>query len=281
MRRLVIRPGAIGDTIVSLPALERLCSREQGVESAEIWAPERNLPLLRHIAPVRGFRAVQLDLLEIDPPRALIERLQTFDEVVSWYGAVREEFSAALQSTGVSFRLFHALPPQGVGCHAVDFYLRQLAYDVDASRPIAPRLPVLPQTGGPASRFIAIHPFSGSPKKNWDLASFQAAAGELKRASGLPVEWCAGPEEELPGARRFDGLDSLARWLSQSALFIGNDSGVSHLAAACGVPTVAVFKKADAAVWSPRGPCVTVLQNPDLREVVEASLALLRTAARV
>jgi hypothetical protein len=60
-----------------------------------MWAPTRNLPLLRHIAPVRSFTAVRLDLLEIDPPRALIERLRAFDEIVSWYGAAREEFAAA------------------------------------------------------------------------------------------------------------------------------------------------------------------------------------------
>ncbi len=281
MRRLVIRPGAIGDTIVSLPALERLCSLVEGVESAEIWAPERNLPLLRHIAPVRSFRAVQLDLLEIDPPQALIERLKSFDEFVSWYGAAREEFRAALQSTGVSFRLFQALPPEGTGCHAVDFYLRQAGYDVTSFPPIAPRLPIPPQTGDAVRRFIAIHPFSGNPKKNWDLASFQTAAGQLEAASGLSVEWCAGSEEELPGARRFEGLEHLARWLSEAALYIGNDSGVSHLAAACRVPTVAIFRVTDAAVWAPRGPGVTVLQNPDLREVVEASLALLRSSARL
>ena len=88
MRRLVIRPGAIGDTIVGLPALERLCSAESGAGSAEIWAPSRNLPLVRHIAPARSFTSVQLDLLEIDPPPALIEKLRSFDEIVSWYGAL-------------------------------------------------------------------------------------------------------------------------------------------------------------------------------------------------
>jgi len=278
VRRLVIRPGAIGDTIVSLPALERLCSTDGGVDYAEIWAPARNLPLLRHLAPVRSFTSVQLDLLEIDPPRALTERLRTFDEVVSWYGAARDEFRAALQSTGVSFRLFQALPPQGAGCHAVDFYLRQADFDCGSS-PIAPSIPAPRRTGNPASRFIAIHPFSGSPGKNWELASFQAAARQLATASGLPVEWSAGPDEELPQARRFDSLDEVVHWLSGASLYIGNDSGITHLAAACGVPAVAIFKVTDDAVWSPRGPRVELLRSPGIWEVVETSLALLRAAA--
>ncbi len=207
MRRLVIRPGAIGDTIVGLPALERLCSRDLGVEDAEIWAPSRNLALIQHIATVRSFTVVQLDLLEIDAPQALIQRLRSFDEIVSWYGAAREEFSAALQAVGVPFRLLRALPPEGCGCHAVDFYLKQAGFDAAATESIAPRLPSARLAGQLSGGFIAIHPFSGSRKKNWDLAVFQAAAARLTVLTGLPCEWCAGPEESLSGARRFEGLD--------------------------------------------------------------------------
>ena len=237
MRRLVIRPGAIGDTIVGLPALERLCAENSNVEYAEIWAPARNLPLLRHIAPVHSFTSVQLDLLEIDPPPALIERLRTFDEIVSWYGAMREEFSAALRSVGVPFRLLRALPPESVGCHAVDFYLRQAGFEAAVALRLAPCLPVPRRAGTRGDGFIAIQPFSGSRKKNWDLALFQAAAAHLTEMTGLPCEWCVGPEEELPGTLRFDGLDEVANWLSGAALYLGNDSGISHLAAACGVPS--------------------------------------------
>ena len=283
MRRLVIRPGAIGDTIVSLPTLERLCSVGGDVEYAEIWAPERNLPLLRHVAPVRSFSSVQLDLLELKAPPALLNRLRSFDEIVSWYGSARIEFRAALESLGVSFRLFHALPPQGDASeecdHAVDFYLRQCGFDVPTAPPVAPWLPFPHSALAPSRRFIAIHPFSGSAKKNWALESFQAAARELSEASGLAVEWCAGPEEQLSGAKRFEALDEVARWLCKAALYIGNDSGITHLAAACGVATLAIFRSSDAAIWSPRGQHVIVLQAPDPRLVVEAALALLSAAA--
>jgi heptosyltransferase-3 len=280
VRRLVIRPGAIGDTIVGLPALERLCSRDFGIEYAEIWAPSRNLPLLRHIAPVRSFTSVQLDLLEIDPPQVLIDRLRSFDEIVSWYGAAREEFVAALQSVGVPFRLLRALPLAGGGCHAVDFYLRQAGFEAAASEKIAPRLPQPRPAGIAGNSFIAIHPFSGSRKKNWDLASFEAVAARLSETTGLPCEWGAGPEEQLPGARRFEGLDEVADWVSSAALYLGNDSGISHLAVACQVPAVVIFTVTDASIWSPRGPQVAVLRTPNWTQVVEASLVLLRAAGR-
>jgi len=280
VRRLVIRPGAIGDTIVSLPALERLCSADNGVAAAEIWAPSRNLPLLGHIAPARSFAAVQLDLLEIDPPPALIDRLRTFDEIVSWYGAAREEFRSTLQTVGVPFRLLRALPPQGSGCHAIDFYLRQAGFDAVAAQKLAPRLPVSRRDRNDGDGFIAIHPFSGSRKKNWDLASFRDAAARLTEITHLRCEWCAGPEEELQDARRFDGLDEVARWLAGASVYLGNDSGISHLAAACGVPSVVLFSVTDPAVWSPRGTTVKVLIYPDVGQVVEACLGSLYTGPR-
>jgi heptosyltransferase-3 len=84
----------------------------------------------------------------------------------------------------------------------------------------------------------------------------------------------------LPGARRFEGLDEVARWLSGSALYLGNDSGISHLAAACGVPSVVIFSVTDASIWSPRGAQVAVLQAPGWPQVVETGLALPRGDGR-
>lgn len=270
MRRLVIRPGAIGDTIVSLPALEHLC---RGVE-AEIWAPGRNLPLLKHIAPARSFTEVQVDLLEIDPPARLIERLKSFDEVVSWYGAAREGFRAALEATGVRVRLLKAVPSQDAGCHAVDFYLQQVGAETEGQTESVPRIPVR-WGGGADAEYIAIHPFSGSASKNWPLDLFRRVAQQLEAETGLGVEWCAGEEEELQEARRFEKLEDVAGWLSRAALYLGNDSGISHLAAACGVRSVMIFRASDPRVWAPRGTGVRVLVRPEATDVVEACLELL------
>ena len=116
MRRLVIRPGAIGDCIVSLPAIEHL-------QPAEIWAPAQNLPLLRHIAPVRSIASVGLDLLEIEgQPSPARNLLAGFDEVVSWYGEGRMEFRSAV--CDLPFRFLSALPDGE--SHATDFYLGQV-----------------------------------------------------------------------------------------------------------------------------------------------------------
>lgn len=229
---MIIRPGAIGDFIVSLPALEFLRA-----DYTEVWATEATAPLARF-----ADRAVSLYSTGIDAGR--LEALGGFDSIVSWYGSNRPEFRQAVRGLPVQF---HAALPSG-SQHAVDFYLEQVGAPVGA----VPRIPCLE----PKRDFIAIQPFSGSPRKNWPLARFRELAARLP----LPVEFAAGPEEPLDGALRFDGLWDLARWLASARLYVGNDSGVSHLAAAVGTPVIAIFGPTDPAVWAPRGALVDVVR---------------------
>ena len=93
-------------------------------------------------------------------------------------------------------------------------------------------------------------------------------------ALGMPVRWCAGPEEPLEGAVRFDDLYELACWISKPRVYIGNDSGISHLAAAVGTPVVAIFLSTDPGVWSPRGERVRAFVNPSVEAVVSAAAGL-------
>jgi heptosyltransferase-3 len=82
------------------------------------------------------------------------------------------------------------------------------------------------------------------------------------------VKWCAGPEDELPGAVRFADLYELACWLAGARIYIGNDSGPTHLAAAVGTPVVALFGPSDPAVWAPRGPRVAIAAAPSLEDIM-------------
>jgi ADP-heptose:LPS heptosyltransferase len=102
-----------------------------------------------------------------------------------------------------------------------------------------------------------IHPFSGSASKNWPLERYRDLARWVERR--LPVHWCAGPEEPLEGATRFEDLYELACWLGGARMYIGNDSGITHLAAAVGTPVVALYGLTDPRVWAPRGPEVRVV----------------------
>jgi ADP-heptose:LPS heptosyltransferase len=174
----------------------------------------------------------------------------------------------------VSIRYFPALPSahdEEPAPHAVDFFLQS----VGAANGALPRLPVSAE----AEPFAALHPFSGSPKKNWPIDRFKALETALQPA--LRVEWCAGPEEELHGAHRFQQLAEVASWLARAAVYIGNDSGISHLAAACGVPVIAMFGPTDPRIWSPRGESVRIFPfSASSASVARAALAMARTRLR-
>jgi ADP-heptose:LPS heptosyltransferase len=107
---------------------------------------------------------------------------------------------------------------------------------------------------------VVIHPFSGSAKKNWPIENYRALAERLP----MPVEWVAGPEESLRDAKRLDNLLVLASWMRGCELYIGNDSGISHLAAAIGLPAVVLFGPTDPNVWAPQGDAVQILQHNPL-----------------
>ncbi len=254
-RTLVIRPGAIGDAIVSLPAVELLAP-------AEIWSTEQTTPLFEHLAPARSLYAEGLDRLVLT--EAALEKLRRFDRIVSWYGAQREDFRR--QVAGLAFEFHRAIPPEGCASHAVDYYLQQIGAPPGA----VPRLPFQ----APPAGYAVIHPFSGSPRKNWPLDQFRKTAAAVQRR--MPVYWCAGPEEDLDGAVRFPNLRGLALWLAAASVYIGNDSGITHVAAACGVPAVALFGPTDARVWAPRGRvCVLPFDTPP-EDVARAALAIAR-----
>jgi len=116
-------------------------------------------------------------------------------------------------------------------------------------------------------RFLAIHPGSGSPTKNWPAERFVTLARRLSR---LPFLLVRGPAEQQAGdtdcvvARNLP-LRVLGAVLARAGLFVGNDSGVSHLAAAAGAPTLALFGPTDPRLWSPVGRRVRWLRAPDAR----------------
>jgi len=116
-------------------------------------------------------------------------------------------------------------------------------------------------------RILAIHPGSGSPAKNWAAKNFARVgdwASERFRVLLISGPALDGLEEvkkamkqAVPAADNLP-LGHLAAVLEMSAVYLGNDSGITHLAASLGLPTVAVFGPTNPAVWGPRGPGVRI-----------------------
>jgi hypothetical protein len=260
-RRLIIRPGAIGDFILSLPAMEHLKA-----DFLEVWAATPNLPLARFSHSTRSIASTGLDMLEFSPNPRLIGELRSFSSIVSWYGTNRPEFRAVV--AGLPFEFLEALPPQDCQIHAADFFAAQ----VGLPGPAIPHIDCPRRDGG----FAVIHPFSGSEKKCWPLERYRELAKRLE--AHMAVRWCAGQEEPLADAMRMDDLYELACWLASARVYIGNDSGITHLAAAVGTRVVALFGPTDPRIWAPRGSNVRVIARPSLEDihVEEVAKSVLR-----
>jgi glycosyl transferase family 9 (putative heptosyltransferase) len=142
-------------------------------------------------------------------------------------------------------------------------------------------------------RFLAIHPGSGSAAKSWPSDRFGRLVGGLDAGPFLLIEGPADAEAAAAlrggsGAVRARGMRprALGALLAGAAAFVGNDSGVTHLAAAWGAPTVALFGPTDPGVWSPVGPRVTIVRSPSNRmdgiavDAVMAAVAPLLAADR-
>jgi heptosyltransferase-3 len=103
--------------------------------------------------------------------------------------------------------------------------------------------------------YCVIHPFASAPEKTWPAERFLAVAAQLQ-ASGLEPIILAGPADD---AAPFDDfqvfrnapLDHVKRLMPGAALFLGNDSGPAHIAAAFGVPVVVLFGPSDPVTWAP------------------------------
>jgi ADP-heptose:LPS heptosyltransferase len=127
-----------------------------------------------------------------------------------------------------------------------------------------------PETVEPKAFWAAIHPGSGSPRKNWPSGNFLECADHLRRYG--PLLWIFGPadEEIFPHFQKaIEGygdallyqapLGQVAASLKQARSYIGNDSGITHVAASLGNPTVALFGPTNPLVWRPWGKRVSIL----------------------
>ena len=236
----------------------------------EVWISSPVVPLIQFAHAVRPLSSTGLDLVgvgELPIADELARRLRGFDSIVSWYGSARPEFRDAIESLGVPCEFHAALPPSEYRGHATDFFAGQ----VGAPMGSVPRIDV--RRTEPRDQ-IVIHPFSGGRRKNWPLENYRQLAANFSTA------WTAGPEEALLEATRFDNLMDLAVWMKGAKLYIGNDSGITHLAAAIGMPVIALFGPTMPEVWAPRGGNVTVLsRNPiedlSVEEVLSAATTKL------
>jgi heptosyltransferase-3 len=115
--------------------------------------------------------------------------------------------------------------------------------------------------------YAVIHPFAATPDKTWPAERFIEVAHHLN----LDPIFLAGPTDDLKPFANFEtSRESLAvtkSLIAGASLFIGNDSGPAHIAAAFGIPVVVLFGPSDPVTWAPWRTESKVLTSPDLNDI--------------
>jgi len=117
-------------------------------------------------------------------------------------------------------------------------------------------------------QYATIHPFASLQEKTWPADRFLAVADYLGERCGLDAVILAGPDDDVAPFSRFRvvqnaPLGQVKSLMSGAQLFVGNDSGPAHIAAAFGVPVVVLFGSSDPVTWAPWRTESQVLTAPD------------------
>jgi heptosyltransferase III len=280
---LIIRPAALGDTLMLLPSLVPLG------ETASVTLVGR-APGIHFLRPFArqclDFESMGWHTVFTEDPR--VSNLPHAEFVAVFLRGAEGPVRRNLQALFPPSRLFvfPGLPAEEEGVHAA-FHLARclqsvgLSLDPEGCVRRAESRPLLLDGHEPERKdVVLIHPGSGGRAKNhppefW-LDLIMAMEGH-PAFRGLRFRLLLGPSEEgiqpvfSEGLGRdwggeivsSPGAEDLLHLLSEGILYLGQDSGITHLAAMAGVPTIALFKVNTVSMWRPLGPNVKVILSPE------------------
>lgn len=287
MEILVLHPGALGDIILSLPALRVL--RDHFRDASITLAADTEYAA----AAAFGYSDRILSLASFplnhlfgsDPlPADDVRFWRFYDRIVSWTGSGSAPFAAEFARVHPCVLVSAWKPGPGEARHVARIFMESLApwcpipesiFPAEVEIRNADRLlggRWLERRGWDGFRpVVALHPGAGSPSKRWPLGRFRELAMSFSdQADVLVIE---GPAEPGLGRKLCAELGANA-WLaselplgvlipvlSHCRAFVGNDSGLAHLAAGLKIPCVTIFGPTAPQLWAPLGPHVTVLHN--------------------
>ncbi len=236
-KTLIVRTCAVGDFVLNLPALIALQKLHRDARFTLVGNPS-TLELARDFVAVDAVHSI-----EVQPWSRLFYQPITdleFDRAIVW---MKDPIVADnLRASGIPEVL--RADPFPVFGHAADHLLRTLKL---------PR-PDLPDLWNPASADLIVHAGSGSPKKNWPWFDRLQDVRTVEKLSLIEV----------------------SHRLRQCRAFIGNDSGITHLAAYLGCPTIALFGPTDPRTWGPIGRRSRIIWKAKLEDIsvdeVEAAI---------
>jgi len=281
MKILLVRSGGTGDCILTLPIVQHLKNKMPESELAVLG----NTAMLE-VGAIAGLFAQRYSLDSGDyhtlfsqaPSDTVRNFLKGYDLILFFTAAsqlIRENIANSCDLSNCHF--LDPRPPSGFSGHITQYFFSILndssvagSNDYSVAGALPPMPAPLIQWGNAHSRQILIHPGSGSTDKNWPLEKFIELARQLNRR----VEFIMGPAEiergmlnsiKATGFTVHSGLTmpELTTLLTGASLYIGNDSGITHLSAWLGLPTVALFGMSSSELWRPLGNDVRVIAAKD------------------
>ena len=279
-RILVIRGGAIGDFILTLPALAALRKQFPQTHLAVLGYPR-----VATLAELAG-SANEVRSIEARALAGYFARRGELDAALgAWFGGFNIILSYLYDPDGifqenvarVSKAQFIAgphRPDEAQDVHATEVFLKPLERLAIFGADAEPRLTfnLLPST----FNLLALHPGSGGASKNWPESRWLELLRRIASETNWRVLLVGGEAEgervqrlapQVPAQRLMiacnEPLPELARRFTACAAFVGHDSGITHLAAALGLPTTVLWAHTVEEIWRPQGAHVTVLRAAD------------------
>jgi heptosyltransferase III len=268
-RVAVVRLRSLGDCVLTTPAIELL---------------KRSRPDLRVAAVVEArFRSLfdnNPDVDELLPGELAALRRWRPELCLNLHGGTRSAWLTA--ASGARFRAgfahfrhrfaYNLRIPRAQEIlnvrrtvHTAE-HLASAMFWLGARQAEIPRAKLVPRDPRPPRSCAVIHAVAATPNKTWRAEGFLAVAEHLRAAGTEPVFIGAEAGELAPfhAFRTLAGapLEEVKALLSSASLFVGNDSGPAHMAAAFGLPVVAIFGASDPAIWGPWRTAAEVVASP-------------------
>lgn len=263
-RCLLLFPGALGDFLCFLPTADAL--KEKLAASTTIATH----PAYGSLVDGPRFQIIDIERREVaglfssEPPPNTKDLLDGFDQILSWTGANDRNFRRNLRAITAGETEVFAFDDFHTGEHAVDRFARNAGVTVGRAR-ISITEDARTWARDEAAKIrvdsgtLFIHPGSGSPGKSWQ--GMDALAARWRHRGGNVVSIIGPADHELEtvdATIRDEPLDRIAALLEIAPFFVGNDSGISHLAGAASCPGLALFANSDPSIWRPQSDTIEV-----------------------
>jgi heptosyltransferase III len=286
---LVIRGGAIGDFILTLPVLVAIKEMFPG-SHVEVLGYPNVTQLAVEGGAADAARSIEARALASyfigkgEPDPSLKDYFASFHIVISYLYDPDCFFRANVMGCGeIQFVQGPHRPDEDESVHATDALLKPLEQLAIFGADPVPRLdmPLVtpsdkdgPVAGGQVAQ-VAVHPGSGSEQKNWPIEKWHELLTRLDERTIGPILIIGGEADSARLKHLRSSLDSprfvflehrplteVARRLKECRMFVGHDSGIGHLAAAIGVPGITLWGKTNETVWRPRSETFQVVKDP-------------------